>query len=181
MGDSVIWTRTKMKKYYLNSSAFYYAFYLLMEEEKSSGKKRNLLHKKILNKELTYEQFESLFKEFRKNLQTKAIRFYDNYAWFEVDNLVLFAGTPEQEKERAAVGKPIKPSFIVNENGLTAKLGFAQADLCGACGSYFYNSQSCWPIWMWEFPIVKISKSKRYAQRFKNAMIPTLKSFEIPE
>ena len=149
-----------------------------MKEEKASGKKRNLLHKKILNKELTYEQFESLFKEFRKNLQTKSIRFYDNYGWFKVDNSVVFAGTPEQEKERSSVGVPIKPKFVVKEDVLSVKLDFAQADMCGADGSYFHSSQCCWPIWEWEFPMKKISESKRYAPKFIRAIKLTLQSFE---
>ena len=148
-----------------------------MEEEKSS-KKRKALHKKILNKELSSEQFESLFKKFRKNLQTKAIRFHETYQWFEVQNSILFAATPEQEEKRAAFGTSIQPKFVLTENKLVAKLDIGQADVCSCDGYYFGTAQGCWPVYKWEFPIEKIRKSKRYALKFKNAIRLALQSFE---
>ena len=156
---------------------FFLSFILLMEEEKSSMEE-NPLHKKILNRELTSEQFETLFKNFRSSLETESIRFYQTYQWFEGDDSVVFAGDPKQEKKRATFYSPINPKFVVSANKLVVKLGFAQADICGIDGTYFYTGQSCWPVLRWEFPIEEI---REYASSFKKAIVVALESFEIPE
>lgn len=156
---------------------FFLAFFLLMEEEKSS-KKRKPLYKKILNKELSSEQFETLFKKFRNSLETKSIRFHETYQWFEVDDSVVFTGTPEQQKERAAFGISIQPKFVLRENNLIAKLDIGQLQICLCYGNYFGAEQCCWPVYRWDFPIKKISESKRYVPKFKKAIISALQSFE---
>jgi hypothetical protein len=156
---------------------FFLAFFLLMEDEKSS-KKRKPLYKKILNKELTSEQFETLFKNFRSSLETKSSRFHTNYQWFEVNDSVEFAGTPEEEKKRAALGTPIRPKFFVGEDTLIVKLGDGETSICDVYGSFFSTAQSCWPVHRWTFSLAEICESKHYAPRFRNAIISTLQSFE---
>lgn len=183
-----------MKKYYLDVSMFFLAFSLLMEDEKNSGKKSNLLYTKILGKELSYEQFEKLFKEFRKNLQTKAIRFYDTYSWFEIHEdaifpglvvvsdqpkfiATIFAGTPEVENRFSSVGVPIQPKFVVTDNALIVKLRNFQAD--DFCGFYdFYAKEFCWPYGKWLITLSKIRKSKYYSSKFMNAIRLPLQSFD---
>jgi hypothetical protein len=167
-----------MKNYYsLHPSMFFLAFFLLMEEEKSS-KKRKPLYKKILNKELSSDQFETLFKKFRSSLETKSIRFYETYQWFEGDNLVVFTGDPDEERNRSANFTAINPKFLVREETLEVKVVIGQANICGIDRPYFHTAQGCWPFNMYEFHIKKIRESKRYAIRFRKAIISALQSFE---
>lgn len=167
-----------VKKECINPSMLFIGFYLLMEEEKASGKRKNVLYKKVLGKTLESEQFKALYEQFRKAFETKDVRFHDTYQWFEGDNLVVFAGSPNQYEKRNRCFKAIEPKFIIEENKLIVKLGIGQADVAGTDGSFFHVSQCCYPFNLWEFPIEKLSKSKRYTQRLLNATKVALESFE---
>lgn len=162
----------------INPSMFFIGFYLLMEEEKASGKRKNLLYKKVLGKTLESEQFKAIYEQFRKAFETKNVRFHDTYQWFEGDDSVVFAGSPEQYEKRSQFFKAIEPKFIIKENKLTVDLPWGgHAEVAGIDGDSFYTTQCCYPFNLWKFPIKKLSKSKRYTQRLLDATKVALKSF----
>ena len=167
---------------------FILAFFMLMKKEIASGKKKNLLHKKILNKELSYQQFEHLFNEFRSNLQYEDISFYDSFHWFIVDNSIVFAGTPDAEKKRFSVGTSVQPRFLLTESELIVKLNVDQNDIYNVNDSYFCFvkdscfciSQRCWPVWKWKIPIDNhnVPMLKHYVPMFISAICLSLQDFE---
>jgi len=158
---------------------FFLAFFMLMKKEIASGKKKNLLHKKILNKELSYQQFEHLFKEFCKNLENEDVRFYDAYNWFNVDGSIVFAGTPEQECRRSSVGTYIQPTFVLTESELIVK-SVNDSYFCFVKDSCLCVSQRCWPVWKLKIPLDSrnVPMLKCYAPTFISAISLSLRIFE---
>ena len=169
-----------MKTFYINPTVFFLAFHLLLKDEKKSGKKNDLLSAKILGKELSSEQFEKLFKDFRSELHFEGISFYDNYRWFEGDDYVFFAGCPDFETSMSARYNTIHPKFVVKKNSFVLKYGNDQTfEICSICDSRFYNTlQLCWPFVDHEFPFSVVSRSKYLAPQFLAAIKSALQSFE---
>ena len=150
-------------------------FYLLKEKEKASRRKKPL-YKKVLGKEFGAEEFENLYKRFREAFETKNIHFHDTYQWFSDGDSVTFAGSPERQEESVRFSKPIQPKFILRDNIMTLKVGCSQADLASFDGEWFHMFQGCYPFYKWGYPIEKVSKSKRYAERLLKATEIALQS-----
>ncbi len=154
-------------------------FCLLMKEEKASRKRKNLLYKKVLNREFASEEFETLYKEFRNAFETKRIKFFDTYQWFECRYYVVFAGEPGDEEGYSGEGKPIQPNFVFEAERMIVKVGYSEAILATFYDwdDDFFMTHDCYPFNNRYLSIKKVSKS-RYYHRLMEATKVALQSIQ---
>ena len=153
-------------KHTLNPMVFFLGFYLLMKEEKASRKRKNLLYKKLLNREFSPEEFETLYKEFRNAFEmTTRDKFFHTYQWVVWDSCVVFVGCPKGEDGYFRGEKPIQPRIVFEADTMIMKVGrFCDVNVAYVCGDKFFMTQCCYPFYNSFFSIEDVSKGWRYPQ-----------------